>query len=174
MAGDALINTAHRSIFIDSGGRFCGGGSSKDVSGFTLSPFLKKAYTSDAPPEAGFTEIALHAFARLNCANVSLEPTQQHPLRPHKNDPKRPSIAWHEITVTAPPMTRQSGPTRTDDDPIWIRSHWVRGHYADYTRGKGLFGNPKLRKMYWFPEHKRGSPEVGAVESSYAIEAKAN
>ena len=40
---------------------------------------------------------------------------------------------------------------------------WVRGHYADYRNGAGLFGNPKLRCVFWIPEHQRGNAELGDV-----------
>ena len=46
--------------------------------------------------------------------------------------------------------------------------HWVRGHYADYTNGKGLFGRLKVR--IWIVEHTAGNPELGTVVSSYRVE----
>lgn len=45
--------------------------------------------------------------------------------------------------------------------------HIVRGHFADYSTGKGLFG--KYRGRYWVSAHLRGNPEVGVTEKDYDI-----
>jgi len=50
-----------------------------------------------------------------------------------------------------------------------LRFHNIRGHYADYRKGNGLFGNPKLKKLFWVPEHTAGDPELGTVVSSYKV-----
>jgi hypothetical protein len=51
-----------------------------------------------------------------------------------------------------------------------VRFHSVRGHYADYTKGTGLFGNPDLRQVFWIPEHRAGNEELGTVAASYKVE----
>lgn len=45
--------------------------------------------------------------------------------------------------------------------------HIVRGHFADYSNGKGLFG--KYKGRYWVSAHLRGNPEVGVTEKDYDI-----
>lgn len=47
--------------------------------------------------------------------------------------------------------------------------HTCRGHFADYRKGKGLFG--KLKGLYWINSHVRGSEEHGVVEKDYAVAA---
>lgn len=45
--------------------------------------------------------------------------------------------------------------------------HIVRGHFADYSAGRGLFG--KYKGRYWVSAHLRGNPEVGVTEKDYDI-----
>jgi hypothetical protein len=44
-----------------------------------------------------------------------------------------------------------------------------RGHFADYSEGRGLFG--KHRGVYWIPQHVTGSAEAGTVHKDYAVAA---
>jgi hypothetical protein len=45
--------------------------------------------------------------------------------------------------------------------------HICRGHFADYSQGKGLFG--KHKGTYWIPDHVKGSKEVGEIKKDYKI-----
>lgn len=45
--------------------------------------------------------------------------------------------------------------------------HIVRGHFADYSAGAGLFG--KYKGRYWVSSHLRGNPEVGVTEKDYTV-----
>jgi hypothetical protein len=56
---------------------------------------------------------------------------------------------WHEIRITSVPQLRKhlAAPDR-DGEKREMRFHWVRGHYADYTKGAGLFGKSKLRAVF--------------------------
>lgn len=45
--------------------------------------------------------------------------------------------------------------------------HIVRGHFADYSNGAGLFG--KYKGRYWVSSHLRGNPEVGVTEKDYSV-----
>lgn len=109
----------------------------------------------------------LHTFARMNCANVQLVPIKGHR---HRDDPVCSSV-WHEIKVTSvPQLRRQHSTAAPDGEHHHVRFHWVRGHYADYTKGAGLFGNPKLRAVFWIPEHRAGNEELGTVISSYRVQ----
>lgn len=47
--------------------------------------------------------------------------------------------------------------------------HLVRGHFADYRDGKGLFG--KYKDVFWIPDHVRGNAENGIVIKDYEVEA---
>lgn len=109
----------------------------------------------------------LHAFARLNCHNVKLVPASGGPkIKPGSKRP--PFSVWHEISVTAvPELRREQKDAGPDGEKRELRFHKVRGHYADYTKGKGLFGRLKVR--IWFPEHTAGNPELGTVIGSYKV-----
>lgn len=111
----------------------------------------------------------LHAFARMNCHNVKLVPMASGApkLRPGAKRP--PSSVWHEIKVTALEELRreQKGDAAADGEKREVRFHKVRGHYADYTKGKGLFGRLKVR--LWIEEHDAGNPDLGTVAARYKV-----
>lgn len=48
--------------------------------------------------------------------------------------------------------------------------HICRGHFADYTKGNGLFG--KYKDVFWKESHVRGSIHEGIVDKDYAIKAE--
>lgn len=50
------------------------------------------------------------------------------------------------------------------------RLHIVRGHFADYTEGGGLFG--KLHGKYYIAPHVRGSSDRGTITKDYRVIAK--
>ena len=86
----------------------------------------------------------------------------------HRTQP--PSSIWHEIQVTDAPKVRRMAPgLPADEEGHSVRFHWARGHYSDYSRGKGLFGNEKLRKLFWIPEHAAGDEELGTVATTYNV-----
>lgn len=110
----------------------------------------------------------LHTFARLNCHNVVLEKRQGDVRkRRARKSPTAPLTVWHEIVVRRGPELRYA-PAAVDGEKQDIRFHKVRGHYADYTKGKGLFGKWKVR--IWVEEHAAGSRECGEVVASYTVE----
>ncbi len=109
------------------------------------------------------TFAAVHAFARLNCKNVELRAPIEVTNQKKRLQTVRKSV-WHEIVVSE--VNRQSVKSKTDQ-PKDIRSHWVRGHFADYRSGSGLFG--KIHGVFWMPEHERGNPEIGTVKQSYRV-----
>jgi hypothetical protein len=110
----------------------------------------------------------LHTFARLNCHNVKLVPRKAgapspKALRKHH----RPETIWHEIVVEQI-QVKTKGNTAPSGEKQELRFHRVRGHYADYTKGAGLFGKYKVR--IWVEEHARGNPELGEVVASYTVQ----
>ena len=113
----------------------------------------------------------LHSLARMNCANAELTPIPGQ-WRPRKKGPQAPPFSlWHEIKITSGPKLRRAAAASGESgEASHVRFHWVRGHYADYTKGAGLFGNPKLKAVFWIPEHRAGDEELGAVAQSYRIE----
>jgi hypothetical protein len=105
----------------------------------------------------------------MNCANARLV-EMPGGFRPKPGHRRAPYSVWHEIHISDAPKIRRSGVSESrEQTPENMRFHWVRGHYADYTKGAGLFGNPKLRAVFWIPEYRAGNEELGSVVSGYRI-----
>jgi hypothetical protein len=116
-----------------------------------------------------FAYLAAHALARMNCRNVVLRSiTSPKVARRHQRDIV-PATVWHEIRITNVPQIRTTGRGVLGRDESKMRRFWVRGHYADYRNGAGLFGNPKLQGVFWIPEHQRGNAELGDVIPEYTL-----
>lgn len=78
---------------------------------------------------------------------------------------RAPCSVWHTIHI--PKFRREPLGLPTADEVVEKREHWVRAHRADYREGKGLFG--RIHGLIWIPEHKRGNPDLGTVQSSYEV-----
>jgi hypothetical protein len=105
----------------------------------------------------------------MNCRNVVLRSVSSpKAARRHQRD-LVPASVWHEIRITSVPQIRTTGHGVFGRDESKMRRFWVRGHYADYRVGAGLFGNPKLRCVFWIPEHQRGNSELGDVIPEYSL-----
>lgn len=112
---------------------------------------------------------ALHALMRMNCKNVELRPINEGKVPAHAPNVFAPATVWHEIVVTSVPKSIAGGkdvlnPGKENE----IRAHWIRGHYADYRKGKGLFG--KIHGLFWIPECRRGNEELGQVIPEYTVQ----
>lgn len=110
-----------------------------------------------------------HTMARLNCRNITLRPMNEPKCAPHHQRDLVPATVWHEIKITDTPRIQTTGRGIFGRDESKERRHWVRGHYADYRNGAGLFGNPNLRCVFWIPEHQRGNPALGDVIPEYTL-----
>jgi hypothetical protein len=107
----------------------------------------------------------------MNCHNVTIEPVVKNGKTKQKRLNSSEFTIWHEIKVGNVPSRPSRSKVESNDDPgIERRFSWVRGHYADYTHGKGLFGNPVLRVVFWIPEYNKGDKNKGEVITSYEIE----
>ena len=113
--------------------------------------------------------VMLNSIQRMNCANAHLVESDPSVKRIREKGKKFKGIVWHEIKLSSAPVKSSVRSGCEYEFSANIRQHSVRGHYADYTRGKGLFGNPGLRKIYWIPDHIKGREEVGKVFSSYSL-----
>jgi hypothetical protein len=115
----------------------------------------------------------LLSLARMNCRNVSLRPTtssKQQGKRESASTSKPPTTVWHEIVINSLPKSKGTSNRRAwGSDESIIRLHRVRGHFEDYTRGKGLFG--RIKGVFWMPDHEQGSKAAGEVISSYRLES---
>lgn len=113
--------------------------------------------------------LAGHALARMNCRNVVLRAIDSPKTARRHQRNLVPATVWHEIRITNVPQIRTTGRGVLGRDESKMRRFWVRGHYADYRDGAGLFGNSKLRCVLWIPEHQRGNSELGDVIPEYSL-----
>jgi hypothetical protein len=107
----------------------------------------------------------------MNCKNVSTVEYQPDPHLSAKYEKRygQPLTTYKVLKVT--PMRRRradaSGPD--NDTPTLPKSlHIVRGHFADYREGNGLFG--KYNDIFWVDAHVRGSEERGVVVKDYEVQ----
>lgn len=110
----------------------------------------------------------VHTLARMNCKNAKLQAMHAPSCIRKRKAERGGGIVWKTIAIEQVAKAKQVTAS-SQEQPIEVRSHTVRGHYADYRDGKGLFGNPNLRCVFWIPEHSRGNADVGAVVKDYRV-----
>lgn len=114
----------------------------------------------------------------INCKNIQLVDNPPPPAlsKAHQKKTGEPLVTYKTIKVN--PMRTVKHVTDLDmqhaphtpssaDMPLSI---W-RGHFKDYRDGKGLFGNPTLKGVYWWDQHVRGSIDNGITIKDYAVQA---
>lgn len=112
------------------------------------------------------TLMILWSWLLLSCNNVTT--VEIHPSTRRKkaeNDSSR--IIYREITIAVPPCSRSRPGGKPRDDEAGVAFHVRRGHFADYTKGKGLFG--KHHGRYWIPPTTAGNVAHGEVIKSYSL-----
>jgi len=112
----------------------------------------------------------LHSVQRMNCANAELVLSDKLAVKSGGKSSRVPrGIRWHEIKISTVNRLAVTRGLQHESGHKIISFHSVRGHYADYTQGNGLFGNPTLKKLFWISDHARGDKEIGEVKASYRI-----
>lgn len=113
-------------------------------------------------------------IARMNCQNIEVVPVPVGKVRAKKQPhEERNGIVWHEIRIRSDERFQQRtiavgmGSGDGEDPDQLIRAHWVRGHFADYRQGRGLFGRWKV--LLWVPEHRRGNEAKGETIVGYRV-----
>lgn len=76
-----------------------------------------------------------------------------------------PYIRFKRLTIA--PAFQSRGGRHDRDERYGVPLHLCRGHFKDYRESSGLFG--KLKGLYWFDAHARGSADVGVVEKEYVV-----
>jgi hypothetical protein len=103
----------------------------------------------------------------LSCNNISLVETKPfHRSTKRQKDPTR--VIYHELAVQVPPGGKRTRSESMLDEQAGTAFHVRRGHFADYTKGKGLFG--KYHGKYWIPATTVGDIDYGTVIKSYKLE----
>ncbi len=112
--------------------------------------------------------VALLTLCFLNCKNIRLEthnPSEkQNKSRVRKG--KIPLLRYHVLDI---------GPMKTiletegDSKSVGLKKalHICRGHFKDFSHGKGLFG--KNKGFYWWDAQVRGNSKQGFIDKDYRI-----
>lgn len=97
-----------------------------------------------------------YAFQLLNCKNVEVEKllTSRQERRRRERLSSKAFVPDYRIVITVPGKKSYTvaGPRKQGE--AYIDAHMVRGHFAEYTEERKLFG--KYSGRYWIPAHVRG------------------
>jgi hypothetical protein len=103
----------------------------------------------------------------LMCNNVTTVESQPcYRNNKRQKDPSR--VIYRELHVEVPPGGSRSHSVSEGAGTMGTAFHIRRGHFADYTKGKGLFG--KYHGKYWIPSTAVGDKDYGTVLKSYRLE----
>jgi hypothetical protein len=110
------------------------------------------------------------AFSLMHCKNVErVQSARDHKLdRVLEKKGRPPRFTFHTLNIE--PMKkvlRYEG--ESEKTGLKRALHICRGHFADYTEGKGLFG--KYHGRYWIPQTVKGSIEAGEARKDYRVKA---
>jgi hypothetical protein len=109
---------------------------------------------------------ALLAVAFLHCKNVNLITNEPRKVSSRRASQRASKIRFHTLQIE--PMKKiLHDEGRIHETGIKHALHICRGHFKDFSKGKGLFG--KYQGMYWWDSQVRGRGEVGAVVKDYNV-----
>lgn len=114
-------------------------------------------------------KIPLLTFSFLNTKNVTLHAHDYHAKqqKARTRAGKPPFVRYHTLHVHPPALTRTASGAASESNDTGKPLHQVRGHFADYRHGAGLFG--KYREVIWVPQHIRGCVANGLVKKNYVV-----
>lgn len=134
-----------------------------------LPPDAEAAYWSAF---ASVIHIALASIAFSHCKNVTVVPhvpssgEQKHALvmgRP-------PVVTYHTIEIDPTHAVVKHEQARVERGEVQPKAlHIVRGHFAEYSPEKPLFGNPKNVGRFFIPMHARGTAKAGTIVKDYNV-----
>ena len=109
----------------------------------------------------------LLAVSLMHCKNVSVISREPKVGNRKQRGRHASKIRFHTLQIE--PMKRvlrQEG--KAEEAGIKHALHICRGHFKDFSKGKGLFG--KYKDIFWWDSQVRGSAERGAVLKDYSVE----
>lgn len=112
--------------------------------------------------------VALLSLSFMNCKNISLgmeRDTYPALNKKRARSGKPPLVRMYTLVIDGvrklfKEMTGNDGFSKT-------AFHLCRGHFKDFSHGRGLFG--KYTGRYWWTSQARGSKEAGEVIKDYAV-----
>jgi hypothetical protein len=116
--------------------------------------------------------IVFMALTFMHCKNVEIEERDTSYGIPNKILKKRirhdnfVPLKYHVIKII--PFGKKSKTSEGLGDGGKHSLHICRGHFKDYTKGKGLFG--KYKGLYWWDDCTKGDIANGVVDKHYEVE----
>lgn len=132
-------------------------------------PFTDEEFASFSAFARLFYYPALLANTFLHCRGVEIiqETPDQGLSRVYQRRHQRPLVRFHVLNIR--PMQevirREGG---LESAGLSRALHIVRGHFADYREGRGLFG--RHHALVWMPAHLKGSIQQGIVTKDYDVQ----
>lgn len=123
-------------------------------------------YQKDALDNLPIIYPCLLAITFLHCKNVQVVPHKPDEEKHRRRNRHADNIKYKVLQIE--PMKRilrEEG--HSEETGLKKSLHICRGHFKDFTQGKGLFG--KFKGLYWWENQVRGRAENGIVLKSYAI-----
>lgn len=108
------------------------------------------------------------ALSFMHCKNVTIvdikPPEKLNKKRQKRNKP--PLITYKTLNIE-PMKTILKKEGNIKHNGLKKALHICRGHFKDYSQGKGLFG--KYQGLYWWDMHTRGDIKEGIVAKDYNV-----
>lgn len=117
-----------------------------------------------------FSEVFL-ALSFCHCRNVKVE-AETMPAALQKKRVRADKIPVEKFyTIQIEPVKKVLATEgRISEVGLKRALHICRGHFVDYTEGKGLFG--KHHGVYWMPQHLRGDARAGIIRKDYEVKPR--
>jgi hypothetical protein len=135
-------------------------------------------YPGEEPHSHGEDEAAtqpayvLFSLGLLSCKNVEkVEAKLPRHIRRHPPQSELQTLGHSHYVLDIPGAKQFRDALESAGEAGRKRLHIVRGHFADYTNGGGLFG--KLHGRYYISPHVRGNAERGTITKDYNVRASA-
>ena len=109
---------------------------------------------------------ALLALSFLHCKNVGMVAHDPNKIPGKRAKRNQSRVRYHVLHIE--PMKkvlREEGQSETTG--IKHALHICRGHFKDFSKGKGLFG--KYQGLYWWDSQVRGNTKHGIVNKDYDV-----
>lgn len=115
--------------------------------------------------------VGLMTISLMHCKNVDLK-TQIPPVALSKKHQKRCGVPLVKYKILEIDPMKKILRLEGNSQSLGLKHalHICRGHFKDFSKGKGLFG--RYRGMYWWDSHVRGDPSHGVVVKDYNVNPK--
>lgn len=109
---------------------------------------------------------ALLSISFMHCKNVSVISHEPKIGNRKKRGRNAPEVRYHTLQIE--PMKKLlNREGNAEETGIKHALHICRGHFKDFTKGKGLFG--RYKNVFWWDSQVRGSGENGVTIKDYNI-----